>query len=178
MSTIYWCLWLFENGLDYAMEALCHGVLRSTRQLCTYHADVNIGADYTQPGEKYCSLMPLHNICSTDSRFAPSQWETVILCNDVSHWLGANICSHCSLMPLQNKCGADSRFAPSQWETALIGWVQTWRQPKNVCVTPVPYMCMSITQPPHDGISGKRDIFRECELYLIGYRNFKENIIK
>ena len=24
-----------------------------------------------------------------DSRFAPSQWETVLLCNDVSHWLGA-----------------------------------------------------------------------------------------
>ena len=26
-----------------------------------------------------------------DSRFAPSQWETVLLCNDVSHWLGANV---------------------------------------------------------------------------------------
>ena len=26
-----------------------------------------------------------------DSRFAPSQWETVLLCNDVSHWLGANL---------------------------------------------------------------------------------------
>ena len=24
-----------------------------------------------------------------DSRFAPSQWETVLLCTDVSHWLGA-----------------------------------------------------------------------------------------
>ena len=26
-----------------------------------------------------------------DSRFAPSQWETALLCNDVSHWLGAYI---------------------------------------------------------------------------------------
>ena len=26
-----------------------------------------------------------------DSRFAPSQWETALLCNDVSHWLGANL---------------------------------------------------------------------------------------
>ena len=26
-----------------------------------------------------------------DSRFAPSQWETVLLCNDVSHWLGASL---------------------------------------------------------------------------------------
>ena len=29
--------------------------------------------------------------CRTDSRFAPSQWETALLCNDVSHWLGANL---------------------------------------------------------------------------------------
>ena len=27
----------------------------------------------------------------TDSRFAPSQWETALLCNDVSHWLGASV---------------------------------------------------------------------------------------
>ena len=26
-----------------------------------------------------------------DSRFAPSQWETVLLCNDVSHCLGASL---------------------------------------------------------------------------------------
>ena len=26
-----------------------------------------------------------------DSSFAPSQWETVLLCNDVSHWLGASL---------------------------------------------------------------------------------------
>ena len=26
-----------------------------------------------------------------DSRCAPSQWETVLLSNDVSHWLGTNL---------------------------------------------------------------------------------------
>ena len=26
-----------------------------------------------------------------DSSFASSQWETTLLCNDVSHWLGANL---------------------------------------------------------------------------------------
>ena len=26
-----------------------------------------------------------------DSRFVPSQWETVLLCNDVSHWLGTSL---------------------------------------------------------------------------------------
>ena len=26
-----------------------------------------------------------------DSRFAPRQWETALLCNDVSHWLSASL---------------------------------------------------------------------------------------
>ena len=26
-----------------------------------------------------------------DSRFAPSQWEMLLLCNDVSHWLGTSL---------------------------------------------------------------------------------------
>ena len=26
-----------------------------------------------------------------DSRFVPSQWQTALLCNDVSHWLGASL---------------------------------------------------------------------------------------
>ena len=26
-----------------------------------------------------------------DSRFVPSQWEKALLCNDVSHWLGASL---------------------------------------------------------------------------------------
>ena len=29
--------------------------------------------------------------CSAHSRLAPSQWETMLLCNDVSHWLGARL---------------------------------------------------------------------------------------
>ena len=29
--------------------------------------------------------------CRADSRFALSQWEMALLCNDVSHWLGANL---------------------------------------------------------------------------------------
>ena len=34
----------------------------------------------------------MRNWCrGADSRFAPSQWETALLRNDVSHWLGANI---------------------------------------------------------------------------------------
>ena len=35
--------------------------------------------------------------CRDDSRFAPSQWETALLCNDVSLWLGASLESALSL---------------------------------------------------------------------------------
>ena len=33
----------------------------------------------------------VHLILRADSRFAPSQWETLLLCDDVSHWLGASL---------------------------------------------------------------------------------------
>ena len=29
--------------------------------------------------------------CRADSRFVPSQWETALLCNDISHWLATNL---------------------------------------------------------------------------------------
>ena len=32
-------------------------------------------------------------ISRADFKFAPSQWETALLCNDVSHWLGASLTS-------------------------------------------------------------------------------------
>ena len=38
--------------------------------------------------------------CRADFKFAPSQWETALLCNDVFHWLGASLksalCCHWS----------------------------------------------------------------------------------
>ena len=34
----------------------------------------------------------------SESRFAPSQWETALQSNDVSHWLGANLDSALSLL--------------------------------------------------------------------------------
>ena len=38
-------------------------------------------------------------ICRADSRFVPSQWETALLCNSVSHWLGANVKSALYMVP-------------------------------------------------------------------------------
>ena len=36
-------------------------------------------------------LMWMYTFSRADSRFAPRQWETALLCDDVSHWLGANL---------------------------------------------------------------------------------------
>ena len=71
-------------------------------------------------------------MCRADARFAPSQWETLLLCSNVSHWLGAsrddsrfapaNERQH-YFVTMSHWLGAsraDSRFAPSQWETALL----------------------------------------------------------
>ena len=45
-----------------------------------------------------CALSPLL-YCRADSTFAPSQWEPALLCDDASHWLGANMESalYCNL---------------------------------------------------------------------------------
>ena len=44
--------------------------------------------------------------CRADSGFAPSQWETALLCNDVSHWL-------CARLELAMHCFG--RFRPPVW---------------------------------------------------------------
>ena len=38
-------------------------------------------------------------ISKADSRFAPSQWETALLCNNISHWLGASLESALYIKP-------------------------------------------------------------------------------
>ena len=65
-----------------------------------------------------------------DSRFAFSQWETALLCNDVSHWLGANLqsalcCRSACLEHVMDFCwkmmesGIIMCMRPAQWETTL-----------------------------------------------------------
>ena len=45
------------------------------------------------------SVPPIHYACRTDSRFAPSQWETSLQSKAVSHWLGVNLESTLCLHP-------------------------------------------------------------------------------
>ena len=62
-----------------------------------------------------------------DSRFAPSQWETALLCNDVSHWLGASLESALS-SDFVDSCETFiilSRVALLAWENRLIAPVPT-----------------------------------------------------
>ena len=39
----------------------------------------------------YGCLMDVWWVCRADSRCAPSQWETALLCNDISHWQDASL---------------------------------------------------------------------------------------
>ena len=78
---------------------------------CTEPVDIpSINLDYpikramTSEGHVSC----LTNRCRADSRLAPSQWETALQSNAISHCLGTNLESG----------RADSRLAPSQWETS------------------------------------------------------------
>ena len=43
------------------------------------------------PGKFFVQKMHIKTESRTDSRLGPGQWETALLCNDVSHWLGANL---------------------------------------------------------------------------------------
>ena len=66
----------------------------------------------------------LAQICSrqsvdrADSRFAPNQWEMALLCNDVSHWLGASLISalcwwNVKMHSIQRQCCIFTTFSPN-----------------------------------------------------------------
>ena len=67
-------------------------------------------------------ICPCHIVCDTllylraESRFAPSQWETVLLCNDVYHWLGANLESALYLIGIYR----ESIVISYMWNTKAI----------------------------------------------------------
>ena len=72
------------------MQKLC---ICSWFQICWWHV-----VALFSPTGKFIKIMgsdellPAWNVqWWADSRFAPNQWETELLCNDVSHWLGANL---------------------------------------------------------------------------------------
>ena len=92
-------------------------------------------------GQNPGQALPLEYIplnIRADSRIAATQWDMVLFCNDVSHWLGAIWESALNMLPLEYiplNIRADSRIVPIQWETALLcknvshyGWAQSENQ--------------------------------------------------
>ena len=77
-----------------------------------------------------------------DFRFAPSQWETALLCNDVSHWLGASLES--SLCTMNDSRTLHHSFAYFSFRKLFISWTPllkflwavcfVWLSWKPVCV--------------------------------------------
>ena len=76
---------------------------------------------------KHILLIDVLNI-QADSRFATRQWETALLCNDVSHWLDAN---------LESALIFNVKLAPGEWYRTL-GY-----GPVNGLVLPGSHLCLS-----------------------------------
>ena len=78
---------------------------------------------------KVCIIDYIYSrVFQADSRFAPSQWETSLLSNVVSHWLGVNLESALVLYILLSSLTVDfvmnwsvpfSGYGCSQWETTF-----------------------------------------------------------
>ena len=59
----------------------------------------------------------------TDSRFAPSQWEMALLCNDVSHWLDANLESALYIF----SSSRNDLIAKVDWiHSIALVWIKQW----------------------------------------------------
>ena len=65
-----------------------------------------------------------------DSRFAPSQWETSLQSNAVSHWLGANLES---ALGVCHPCSCCSSAAAALWQGCQHPWFKLY----TYCIGPV-----------------------------------------
>ena len=66
---------LIKEGLEYLAQ------IREYRH--------NTDSSAQNCGNSFANARNLSVLHRADTRFAPNQWETALLCNDVSHWLGA-----------------------------------------------------------------------------------------
>ena len=73
----------FENVDNFVLASTCLSCISMGQELMTEPADALVP---TVSGHQQTTCT-----FRADSRFAPSQWETVLLCNNVSHWLGASL---------------------------------------------------------------------------------------
>ena len=83
-----------QHRPSYIHDVLCHERV----SIILFILTAGIGKRYydTLVGYRLASIL-FHSkqirleIIRADSRIVPSQWETLLLCNHVSHWLGVNL---------------------------------------------------------------------------------------
>ena len=103
-----------------------------------------------------------------DSRFATSQWETALLCNTVSHWLGANLESAMilfmmiwSLQILNLIITCDTYIR--QWIIwslhQAMGWTPNMKQSTHLKPSPPP--------PPTSKLLFSHSLLRHCAVCFI-----------
>ena len=101
-----------------------------------------------------------HNRNRADSRFEPNQWVTMLLCNNVSHWLGPNLES--ALRSAQNGCHFVEDISDAfSWLKITIFWFnfhwilfvgvkltisQYWSEGNRVTFRPILSYCQSDLQ--------------------------------
>ena len=69
-------------------------------------------------------------ICRADSRFGPSQWETSLQSNAVSHWLGANQESALIWIAMYKH---GSMWTTHRSHMKFVGWIQGPLLPTEIC---------------------------------------------
>ena len=84
----------------YTITFYFHGILvvseNCSTDMCLWLARISMthsSSVFEHPLEQLQGCLPAAYFSRADSRFVPSQWETALLWNDVSHWLGASLAS-------------------------------------------------------------------------------------
>ena len=100
-------------------ELLCHEILMRRQYNSPCHGHQGDVPHCVDMNRARVSCLPIvinaTEYFRADSRFEPSQWETALLCNDVSHWLGPNLES--SLYLIHKIPEGDHTVA--DWETRI-----------------------------------------------------------
>ena len=89
-----------------------------TSSTCNLHVsnDINRGGMKGRGDESIPEMADWWQL-RADSRFVRSQWETVLLCNAVSHWLGANL-----KLPSQQEC----IMLEKMWELLMFWYLSSF----------------------------------------------------
>ena len=95
------CSFIFIYLSNHPFDNMYHKRLPILKSLADIYFESGVTCEFTwaMPDlQKYlcdghgptCDVQFDEWVLKSDSSFAPSQWQTVLLCNDFFHWLGAN----------------------------------------------------------------------------------------